>query len=387
MIPIFLAALLTLVQTAPVSPIAPTPPMPPSAPAPPAPPSPIGEEAIEASGFLGVVPADVTRDEVMRLALKEETGALVKEVIKDGPAAEAGLKKDDVITAVGRNPVESASQLRRIIRETPAGRTVVLTVVRERRLMEVPVTLDEPQFKVGPMESPGRVIIGRGPHDNAFRVQVERELEGSREEMERAREEIELSKEEMKEALEEADRSRKEIEIYLKGADGEFEHLDRIPSGAGHPFVWMEGGGDGDDYDFRFLEAGKPRLGVGLQELTPQLAEYFGLKDRDGVLVTSVSEGAPAAKAGIRAGDILLSVAGKPVEEAGDVREALSEVQEGPVDVKILRDKKELILKPILEKSEKRGVPREQRVRSGPAEENQGIRMGVKGGEPGGPSL
>lgn len=387
MIPIILAALITLAQAAPMPPAVPTPPVPPAAPAPPAPPSPTWEEAIEASGFLGVVPADLTRDEVKRLGLKEETGALVKEVVKEGPAAKAGLKKDDVITAVGRNPVESASQLRRIVRETPAGRTVTLTVVRERRPMEVSVTLGEPEFKVHRLESPGRVFVSGGPDERELRVIVEKELEGSREELERAREEMEFSKEEMKKALEESELSRREFEIYLKDAEGELEHLEHLPPMAGHPFVWMEGGPDDDQYHFRFHGTGKARLGVGLQELTPQLAEYFGLKDRDGVLVTSVNEDSPAAKAGIRAGDIILTVGGDSVEDAGDVREALSEIKEGPVEVKVLRDKKEMNLKPVLEKLEDKVIVREKRVKQHPIKQNDQKKVIVRVAEPGSSSI
>ena len=59
-------------------------------------------------------------------------------------------------------------------------------------------------------------------------------------------------------------------------------------------------GGPGD---FMCSSPGRGRLGVGIQELTPQLAEYFGTKD--GVLVTSVEPETPAAKAGLKAGDVI----------------------------------------------------------------------------------
>ncbi len=57
------------------------------------------------------------------------------------------------------------------------------------------------------------------------------------------------------------------------------------------------------------VHARSARLGVGIEELTPQLAEYFGTKD--GVLVTSVEPDTPAAKAGLKAGDVITSVNGK----------------------------------------------------------------------------
>jgi membrane-associated protease RseP (regulator of RpoE activity) len=342
-------------------------------------------EAVEASGFLGVIPGDTTREEVKRLGLKAEAGALVREVVQNGPAAKAGLKKDDVITAVGRNPVESASQLRRIISETPAGRTVVLSIVRDKRPMEVSVTLGEPEIsKIRRLETPGRVVLSNGPDDQELRIIVEKELEGSREELERAREEMELSREEIEKALEEAELDKKDIEIYLRQADEGLRELERAHPHGGQPFVWVEG--NDDDFHFQFRGMGKPRLGVGLQELTPQLAEFFGLKDRDGALVTSVNEDSPAAKAGIRAGDILLSVAGKPVEDAGDVREALSELKEGPVEVKVLREKKEMTLRPVLEKLEDKVIVREKRVKSCPLDGKE-KKVIVKIGEPGSSSI
>ena len=56
-------------------------------------------------------------------------------------------------------------------------------------------------------------------------------------------------------------------------------------------------------------------IGVEAQELTQELAESFGLPDREGALIAGVQRGSPADKGGIRPGDILLSVAGKPVRD------------------------------------------------------------------------
>ena len=55
-------------------------------------------------------------------------------------------------------------------------------------------------------------------------------------------------------------------------------------------------------------------LGVAIQDLTTEMAEYYGLKDRKGVLVADVFEGDPADKAGIQAKDIILAVNGKKIE-------------------------------------------------------------------------
>jgi serine protease Do len=93
------------------------------------------------------------------------------------------------------------------------------------------------------------------------------------------------------------------------------------------------------------------RLGIGLQSLTPQLAEFFGLGSRKGLLVASVVENSGAAKAGIKAGDVVLSVDNQTIERSGDINRTLRDKQEGAtVDVKVLRDKQERTFKVQIEK-------------------------------------
>jgi membrane-associated protease RseP (regulator of RpoE activity) len=83
------------------------------------------------------------------------------------------------------------------------------------------------------------------------------------------------------------------------------------------------------------------RLGVGIQGLEPQLAEYFGLGDRTGVLITTVKDDSPAAKAGLKAGDVIIAVDGDEVEGVGDVSRLLWGADAGPAEIRILRDRKE----------------------------------------------
>ncbi|MGY0196218.1 Do family serine endopeptidase [Leptothrix sp. BB-4] len=61
------------------------------------------------------------------------------------------------------------------------------------------------------------------------------------------------------------------------------------------------------------------RLGVTLQDLSAPLAASFGLKAPDGALVASVMPGSAADKAGLKAGDVITAVDGRPVQVAGDV--------------------------------------------------------------------
>lgn len=65
------------------------------------------------------------------------------------------------------------------------------------------------------------------------------------------------------------------------------------------------------------------QLGVAIQDLTPDLAQAFGLKQTQGAAITSVQPNSPAAKAGLEPGDIVLSVNDKPVKHGQDVRNAI----------------------------------------------------------------
>ena len=82
---------------------------------------------------------------------------------------------------------------------------------------------------------------------------------------------------------------------------------------------------------------GNRRIGVSTQPLTKQLADYFGVKD-GGLLITSVNDNSPAAKAGLKAGDVITAVDGEKVASPGDVSRAISKKEDGPVSLTIIRD-------------------------------------------------
>ena len=75
---------------------------------------------------------------------------------------------------------------------------------------------------------------------------------------------------------------------------------------------------DWDGGDFPAVWGGRGRLGVSAEAVSGQLATYFGVES--GVLVRQVDESSAAAKAGVKAGDVITAVNGKPVKDAGDLR-------------------------------------------------------------------
>ncbi|HKD82000.1 MAG TPA: PDZ domain-containing protein [Candidatus Angelobacter sp.] len=91
--------------------------------------------------YLGVDIKDVTADRVRALKLKDERGVEITMVDADAPAGKAGLREHDVILEFNGTAVESEEQLRRLIRETPPGRTVALGISRDGAPMKVNVQL------------------------------------------------------------------------------------------------------------------------------------------------------------------------------------------------------------------------------------------------------
>ena len=82
-------------------------------------------------------------------------------------------------------------------------------------------------------------------------------------------------------------------------------------------------------------------LGVSAQDITPALAESFNLKDHHGALVVEVQPGSPAAKAGLKEGDVITGVDGEPVTDSNKLTFAVSAIAPGTkVDLDILRDGK-----------------------------------------------
>src|SRR6266853_394248 len=86
------------------------------------------------------------------------------------------------------------------------------------------------------------------------------------------------------------------------------------------------------------------RSGLMVENITPQLGEFFGVKNGNGVLVRSVEKGSRADKAGLRAGDVITRVGDQPVHDTSDFTHALRSRTTGSVSVGVIRDKKEQTL-------------------------------------------
>jgi serine protease Do len=216
--------------------------------------------------YLGVDINEITPERVSVLKLKDERGVEVTMVDQDAPAGKAGLREHDVILTMNGTNVESGAQLRRMIRETPAGRMVSLGVSRDGQPMTIKVQLAAKRKASA---------WGPGPKDFKF----------------------------------------------------EMPNMSTLP-----------------DFDVPVsvvVVHSSLRSGLMVENITPQLGDYFGVKSGKGVLVRSVEKGSRAEKSGFHAGDVIVRVNNQPVRDTSDFSHAIRSSSGGTVNVGIIREKHE----------------------------------------------
>jgi serine protease Do len=86
------------------------------------------------------------------------------------------------------------------------------------------------------------------------------------------------------------------------------------------------------------------RSGLMVENLTPQLGDFFGAKNGQGVLVRSVEKGSRAEKAGFHAGDVIVRVNVETINDVGDFSHAINSRKDNMATVSIIRDKKQQTL-------------------------------------------
>jgi serine protease Do len=93
-------------------------------------------------GWLGVMIQNLTPDRAKSFSLKTTSGALVSEVLPNGPAFKGGLKSGDVIVKFDGQPVEEVSELPRLVAAVQPGKTVDVVILRNGKKQTVHVTID-----------------------------------------------------------------------------------------------------------------------------------------------------------------------------------------------------------------------------------------------------
>lgn len=243
-------------------------------------------------GYLGLQLEDVTKDDVSRLKLTEERGALVKHVVEGGAAEKAGVAEGDVILRFEGETVRSAAQLARLVAETPSGRKVSLELSRAGATQRLPVEIGERKGFAWKNLVPDFDFDFEAP------------------------------------------------------TPPEAPEAPEMPAPPEPPLPEKLLGPGWGRHGLRLFSTGPRKLGLRYQEISGQLAQYFQLSQEAGVLVTDVEEDGPAAKAGIKAGDVVLELGGKSIRDGEDFRDAVRDAEAGKeVAVKVQRDGKALALK------------------------------------------
>ena len=101
-------------------------------------------------------------------------------------------------------------------------------------------------------------------------------------------------------------------------------------------------------------------IGVEPNDLSPQLAETFGVKAKEGVIITGVLQDGPAARAGIKPGDVITQVAGKPVSNVADLLSNVAALKPGTASkFSVLRrdSQVELAVTPSVRPKQRRPTP------------------------------
>lgn len=104
-------------------------------------PNPLLHSGAPAQGYLGVLVADIDNDSAGKLKLKDARGAVVTLIDHDAPAAQVGLRVNDVLLEVNGQPVEGAEAFGRMMREIPPGRKITMVVSRDGATQTMTVQL------------------------------------------------------------------------------------------------------------------------------------------------------------------------------------------------------------------------------------------------------
>jgi serine protease Do len=114
-------------------------------------------------GYLGVDVRDVDAQRAAALKLQAATGAEITSVDHDAPAGKVGLRVHDVILAMNGETIEGEARLRRLLRETPAGRTIQLKIWRDGKQQGIAVQLADRAQVLAEAWPQGQIVVDGFP--------------------------------------------------------------------------------------------------------------------------------------------------------------------------------------------------------------------------------
>ncbi len=230
--------------------------------------------------YMGVQAQEITKENFSKFGLSTVRGVGIEKVVENSPAAQAGLQTNDVIVRFEGEEVTSVLKLTRLISEVAPDHIAKVTILRNGTEREINVTLGKseiPQFQNG-----------------GFRFEDLPTLSGT-------------------------------------------PDFPRTPMPQTR--VLPPTAGDNESNVFIWRGGANRQIGVGTAPLTKQLGDYFGIAEGRGLLINNVRENSPAAKAGLKAGDVIVEIEGKEVKGMTDLIRALNEKKEGDVSLTVIRDR------------------------------------------------
>lgn len=251
--------------------------------------------------YLGVQTQEVSKENYSKFGLRDVRGVAVEKVIENSPAAAAGLQAGDVIVRFNGEDVTSARKLTRLIGEVDPDHQAKLSIVRNGNEQEITATLAKrpmPKFENGNFN----FTMPKMP-DMPDLKQL------------------------------------KDLPQFKDFPKDGTPQVFTFPGGEGKSMVWRAGEGR--------------MIGVSINQLSKQLADHFGVES--GAMIEEVRENSPAAKAGLRAGDIIVEADGKAIKGDLDLRKAINGKKDGDISLTIVRDGKRQTISVTPEKSKDAG--------------------------------
>jgi serine protease Do len=146
------------------------------------------------------------------------------------------------------------------------------------------------------------------------------------------------------------------IKVMRDGAEKEFQVTLDDRREESDPTVWaFKAPRAPKAPNIQFFGDNSPRLyiGVAMTSLSDQLRKYFGVAEDEGILVSSVEEGSPAEKAGIKAGDVIVKADDDNISDASDLRAVVTDKEKGEkVEISLVRDRKPMTLSVEVDENE-----------------------------------
>lgn len=248
--------------------------------------------------WLGLVVKDTDEASAKELKLPHITGAIVVSVFPGSPAAKAGFQKNDVIMEFDGQHVRSAAQLQRLVKETPVDRTVKVEIDRAGKLQTLEAKI----------QNRGPNALLEKPANPGYEIWIGPEL-------------VEPQTPEPEPFIFPGPGAKivPLPPVIPKFYLGPLPNLKPQPLYPQEPFT--EPGPQGKNRPFGNQQpAQENALGISGQDLTPQLARFFGVKEGKGVLVTEVKKGSPASAAGLKAGDVIVRVGSQQIGSMAELQ-------------------------------------------------------------------